>query len=86
MQPEIFSFSSPMSRWRSSEAKRLRDVLRHDDRAGVGQRAIVKAGAGDDVADQVRVGGGEADLDQPVIDRLQVGARDMRQDRGSARG
>ena len=23
MQPEIFSFSSPMSRWRSSEAKRF---------------------------------------------------------------
>src|SRR5690606_33442390 len=37
----------------------LRDLLRHRDRAGVGQRAVVESRAGDDVGHQVEVGVGQ---------------------------
>ena len=57
-----------------------RDVLRHDDRARIGQRAIVEAGASDDVGDEVGVGRRQLDFDQLVVDRLEVGARHVRQD------
>ena len=39
----------------------LGDALGDRDRAGVGQRAVVEARAGDDVGDQVDVGLGQAD-------------------------
>ena len=62
------------------DGEALRDALRDRDRAGVGERAVVEAGAGDDVGDEAGIGGGEADLGQRVVDRLQVVERDMRQD------
>ena len=39
----------------------LGDALRDRDRAGVGERAVVEAGAGDDVGDEPGVGLGKAD-------------------------
>ena len=78
MQPEIFSFSSPISRWRS-DSKTLRDLLRERDRAGIGQAAIIETGAGDDVADQVEIGGGEPRRVELLPDRMQVGLPHMRQ-------
>ncbi len=56
------------------------DLLRDGNRAGIGQRAIVEAGAGDDVGDEPGIAGGEPDLGKSVEQRGQVGARDMRQD------
>ena len=58
----------------------LGDALGDRDRAGVGERAIIEPGAGDDVGDQARVGGGEAGGGELIIDDLQVVARDVRQD------
>ncbi len=37
-----------------------RDFLGDGDRTGCGQRAVIHAGAGDDIADQADVGGGES--------------------------
>ena len=59
---------------RSSEA------LGDRDRTGGRERAIVEAGAGDDVADRARVRRREADRGETVVDRRQVVERDMRQD------
>ena len=59
MQPEILIFSSPISSWR--RGKPLGDALRDRDRAGVGERAVVEARAGDDVGDEPGIGLGEAD-------------------------
>src|SRR5882724_7308007 len=57
----------------------LADLLRHRDRAGVGERAVVEAGAGDDVA-------GQADIRRRQLQRLQqlpqlveIGLGDVRQ-------
>ena len=52
LQLQLADVALPLQR-----GEALGDVLRDDDRAGIGQRAIVEAGAGDDVGDQVRVGG-----------------------------
>src|SRR5262245_27503916 len=42
-------------------AETPRDLLGHRDRAGIGQTAIVEAGAGDDVGDEIDVRRGDAD-------------------------
>ena len=56
MQPLILIFSSPIVVLARGVGEALGDVLRDRDRAGVGERAVVEARAGDDVADQVEVG------------------------------
>ena len=38
------------------------DLLRDRDRAGGGQRAVIHAGAGDDIGDQADIGGGKPGL------------------------
>ena len=58
----------------------LGDLLRDRDRAGIGEAAIIEPGAGDDVADQVEVGGGQTGLVERLPDRVEVGLADMRQD------
>ncbi len=70
MQPEILILRSPISSWRDGEP--LGDALRDRDRAGVGERAIVEARAGDDVGDEPGVGLGQADVLQRGIDGTQV--------------
>ena len=80
MQPEILILRSPISCWRAEVGEVLGDALRHRDRAGVGQRAVVEARAGDDVGDQADVGLGEAQPPERRVDRRQVLDRDMRQD------
>jgi hypothetical protein len=59
------------------EAQRNR--LRHRDRAGIGEAAIVEAGAGDDVGDQVEVGVGQIPPRSSLPQRVQVGPCDMRE-------
>ena len=49
----------------------LADLLRDRDRAGIGERAIVEAGAGDDVADQ-------AEVRRRELERRQLAARARR--------
>ena len=81
MQPEILIFSSPISSCRSGDGEALGDALRDRDRAGIGERAIVEAGAGDDVGDQAGIGGREA-VRRPARRRppCRSSQRDMRQD------
>src|SRR5476649_654771 len=56
-----------------------RDALRDRDRARVGQRTIVEAGAGDDVGDLADIGLSEAEAIERRIHRRQILDRDMRQ-------
>ena len=56
-----------------------RDRLRDGDRARRGERAIVEAGAGDDVAREAIVGGGEVSLLQRLPDGEDVVLLHMRQ-------
>ena len=58
-------------------AEALGEALGDRDRARGRQRAIIEARAGDDVADEARVGRGEADRGEPVVDRGQIVERDM---------
>ena len=51
--------------------KAAAEPLGDRDRAGIGEAAIVQAGAGDDVADQADIGGGEADRGQTLPQRRQ---------------
>ena len=56
-----------------------RDRLRDRDRAGGGQRAIVEAGAGDDVAGKPDIGGGETVRPPAPSRRVEIVALHMRQ-------
>src|SRR6218665_753426 len=56
-----------------------RDLLRERYRAGIGEAAIIKARAGDDIADQVEVCFGQAGFAQLLPDRVEIGLADMRQ-------
>ena len=80
MQPEILIFSSPISFCRAVVGEALGDALGDRDRAGIGERAIVEARAGDDVGDQAGIGRGEVGRGERLVDRRQVVERDMRQD------
>ena len=57
----------------------LRNLLRHRDRAGIGEAAVIEPGAGDHVADQVQIRGGEACGIELLPDRVEIGLADMRQ-------
>src|ERR1700677_3203169 len=61
-------------------AETLGDPLRYRDRPRGRERAIVQPGAGDDVADEARVGRRETHRGEPVIDRGQIVERDKGQD------
>ena len=80
MQPEILIFSGPIVARARAVAEAFGEALGDRDRARGGERAIVEAGAGDDVADQPGVGRRQADGGEPVVDGGQVVERDMRQD------
>ncbi len=56
------------------------DALRDRNGARRSKRAIVEAGAGDDVGHETRVGGGETQGREPVEQQRQIVERDMRQD------
>ena len=56
----------------------LGDLLGDGDRAGIGEIAIIEAGAADHVAQKIVIAGGEAASDQLVVKRRQIGAGDMR--------
>ena len=46
--------------------KTLGNFLRNRDRPGIGKAAIIKAGAGDDIADQIDIGGRQTRTDQRI--------------------
>src|SRR5262249_2699808 len=52
---------------------------RHPGRAGVGEAAIVEAGAGDDVGDEIDVRCGDADVVERAPQRGKIALRNMRQ-------
>ena len=54
-------------------------LLRDRDRTGIGQRAIIQPGAGDDVGDEVHVRGSEANLVQRLPQRRQIALCHVRQ-------
>ncbi len=56
-----------------------RDLLGHRDRARVGQAAVVEAGAGDDVGDQIDVGRGDPDFLERAPQRRKVTLGNVRQ-------
>jgi hypothetical protein len=82
MQPEILTEQrADLASGARGSPKRCGDRLRDRDRAGVGQRAVVEAGAGDDVGDRGRHWRWRAPSDQAR--RRQSGTvvqRHMRQD------
>src|SRR5690606_27304928 len=55
----------------------LRDALRHRDRPRIGERAIIEAGAGDDVGHQAGIGGRQPRLGERAMEGRQVVQRDM---------
>src|SRR5262245_1064177 len=55
------------------------DALGDGDRARVGERTVVEAGAGDDVGGEAGVGFGEPNRLQLLIDRPQIAEPDVRQ-------
>lgn len=57
------------------------NALRNRDRACGRERAIIQAGAGDDVGDKADIGCRQADVLQFVVDSRQIVERDMRQDK-----
>src|SRR5262245_23817280 len=60
-------------------AEAARDLLGHRDRAGIGQAAIVQAWAGDDVRDEIDVGGGDPDVVERAPQRRKIALGDVRQ-------
>ena len=60
-------------------AEAPRDLLRDRDRARIGEAAIIEAGAGDDVGDEIDVRRGDADRVERAPQRRQIALRDMRQ-------
>ena len=56
------------------------DFLCHRDRPRRGQGAVIHAGAGDDIAEQPGIGGGQPVRAQHRVQRGQIGAVHMRQD------
>ena len=56
------------------------DLLRDRDRAGVGEAAVIQAGAGDDVGDQVEVGFGEAGVGERLPNFAKVAHSDVGED------
>ena len=67
------------SRATSRSREALEMSLRDRDRAGVGERAVIEARAGDDVGDEPDIRRGEADCVERREDARQVALRDMRQ-------
>ena len=63
--------------FRVSEA--FGDLLRDRDRAGIGEAAIIEAGASDDVADQIKVGRREARRVERLPKIVEIGPMHMRQ-------
>src|SRR6218665_1447578 len=70
-------------------AQRLLPVLRREafgnllcqrDRAGIGQAAIIEAGAGDDIADQIEIGCSQARRIELLPQRMEIGLAHMRED------
>ena len=59
--------------------ERLGDLLRDRDRAGVGEAAIVQAGAGDDVGDEIEIGLGQTRLGELLPEGVEIGLSDVRQ-------
>src|SRR6516225_7903685 len=59
--------------------KAPRQLLCNRDRARIGERAIVQAGAGDDVGDEIDVRSGEPDFIECLPQRRQIAPGDMRQ-------
>jgi len=59
-------------------AEAPRDLLGHRDRAGIGQAAIVEAGAGDDVGDEIDVRSGDADPVERAPQRGKIALGDVR--------
>src|SRR5262249_30719851 len=60
-------------------AEAARDLLRHRDRACIGQAAIVEAGAGNDVGDEIDIGCGDADIVERAPQRGKIALGNMRQ-------
>ena len=56
-----------------------RNLLGHRDRARVGEAAVVEAGAGDDVGDQIDVGRGHPDFLERTPQRRKIALGDVRQ-------
>ena len=52
--------------------KTLREGLRNGDRARGGKRALIKAGAGDNIGDQSCIGTGEISSDQSLPDSKKI--------------
>ena len=65
MQPEILIFSCADVLLPKRVGEALGDSLGDRDRAGGGERAIVEAGAGDDVGDEAGIGVGEVVRGEP---------------------
>jgi hypothetical protein len=80
MQPEILIFSSPISAWRFSCAEASEISLSDRDGAGRCERAVIHAGAGNDVGDQTGVAFGNIRCDQLVEQSRKVVQFHMRQD------
>ena len=80
MQPEMLMCSPPISRGAAVIAEALGDSLRDRDRARRCERAIIEAGAGDDIGHEADIGRREADASSRVAKRRQIVERDMRQD------
>ena len=59
--------------------KALRDLLRDGNRARIGKAAIIQTGAGDDVADEIEIGGAEIGFLQRLPDGVEVRLLNMRQ-------
>src|SRR5262245_38254340 len=55
----------------------LADLLRHRDRARIGERAVVEAGAGDDVAGEADIGRRQLEHLQPLPQLVEIGLGDI---------
>src|SRR5208337_1486445 len=60
-------------------AEPLRNTLRDGNRARCRKRAIIEAGAGNNVGDKPRIGGGKTMAGEPIEQLRQIIERDMRQ-------
>ena len=80
MQPEILMLNSPISFCFAGSAKCSRQRLRDRDRTGGGQRAIIEAGAGENVGDEADIRRAEAFRAQDRENFGDVVEAHMRQD------
>jgi hypothetical protein len=79
MQPEILICISPISSSAIAVGEALGDPLGDRDRSRIRESAVVEARAGDDVGEQPDVRRREPGGDEPVEERGQLVALDMRE-------